>query len=116
MRRSPPQLPLFLPFNGRPPFVRDVATREAAADSVASDAGTIRAAVLAYVKARGGATCDEVEVALGLRHQTAGPRLRELALTGAIVDGGSRRRTRSGRAAIVWAPVNESGTRTSGGT
>lgn len=47
-------------------------------------------------------TCDEVEIVTGLSHQTASARVRELQLKDRIVDSGQRRKTRSGRAAIVW--------------
>jgi Fic family protein len=49
-----------------------------------------------------GATCDEIERATGLSHQTASARLRELVLNGRIEDSGERRKTRSGRLATVW--------------
>jgi hypothetical protein len=49
-----------------------------------------------------GRTCDEVEMLLGMPHQTASARVHELAKRGDIVDSGRTRKTRSGRAAIVW--------------
>lgn len=49
-----------------------------------------------------GATDEEVEIALGLKHQTASARRRELVQAGRVVDSGSRRPTTSGRQAIVW--------------
>jgi hypothetical protein len=49
-----------------------------------------------------GATCDEVEVVLELRHQTASARIRELVLTDFVFDSGIRRLTRSGRYARVY--------------
>jgi len=52
-----------------------------------------------------GLTCDEVELQLYLRHQTASARVRELAQKGHIKDSGERRATRSGRTAIVWVAV-----------
>jgi len=48
-----------------------------------------------------GATCDDVEVALGMKHQTASARIRELAQIGLIASRGVRK-TRSGRNATVW--------------
>jgi DNA adenine methylase len=62
----------------------------------------LRARVLVEIRERCGATCDEVEEALDLRHQTASARVNELCSDGKIVDSGERRKTRSGRAAIVW--------------
>jgi hypothetical protein len=49
-----------------------------------------------------GATCDEIEVSLGLLHQSASAEIRKLVLLGKLSDSGQRRRTRSGRTATVW--------------
>ena len=49
-----------------------------------------------------GLTCDEVECIKKISHQTASARIRDLARIGMIVDSGERRKTRSGRNAIVW--------------
>lgn len=64
----------------------------------------LEAIVLSFVQGRGlrGATCDEAEVHLGLRHQTSSARFTALNKRGDIVDSGRRRPTRSGRKAIVW--------------
>lgn len=60
--------------------------------------------VFQYIKRAGssGATCDEVEEALYLRHQTASARVHELMRAKRIVASGKKRRTRSGRTATVW--------------
>lgn len=52
-----------------------------------------------------GLTCDEVESRLQGKHQTISARVNELRDRGWIKDSGERRRTRSGRKAIVWAPT-----------
>lgn len=66
----------------------------------------IRQRVLDHIAALGpfGATCDEIEAAMGLKHQTASARVNELMAKGAIVTRGrdGRRKTRSGRLAEVW--------------
>ena len=49
-----------------------------------------------------GATSEEVEVALDLRHQNVSARLGELRRAGKIKEIGARRRTSSGRWATVW--------------
>lgn len=86
-----------------PPFVRGSDTSEAAAEEIKPSAGHLRGLVAAHISGRSdGATCDEVEAALGMRHQTASARIRELALSGAISDSGKRRLTRSRRGAVVW--------------
>ena len=54
-----------------------------------------------------GMTCDELEQFLDLSHQTASARCTALYHKGRIVDSGHRRRTRSGRGAIVWLAHGE---------
>ena len=49
-----------------------------------------------------GATDDELERLLQLRHQTVSARRRELVLLGKVVDSGRTRKTRSGCKAKVW--------------
>ncbi len=68
------------------------------------DTSRLRRIVYSAVRYKGqhGMTCDELELFCKLTHQTAGPRLRELFLSGRIKDSGLRRLTRSGRKAIVW--------------
>lgn len=60
--------------------------------------------IFAVIAGRGdyGATCDEIEVVLELRHQTASARCTELTLSKHIVDSGRRRLTRSRRRARVY--------------
>lgn len=82
------------------PFVRASETSRDAAQSV--DGKTLRAIVLAFIRGRNGATCDDVEASLGLRHQTASARIRELVLGGHLIDSGKTNTTRSGRKATVW--------------
>lgn len=82
-------------------------SRDTSADalsSVAESVDKLRSIVLVAIRERGavGATCDEVEAALGMRHQTASARVNELMMEEKIADSGVRRRTRSGRKAIVW--------------
>lgn len=89
-------------FDSLPPAVAASPTSVAAADSLAGSADALRARVLRHVRETGGATCDECEVSLGLRHQTASARIWELAKAGFIRDSGRTRKTRSGRAAVVW--------------
>lgn len=100
----------FLPYNGLPPFEASSETSKQAAQEIATDARAIRSQVLRFIVQQGvfGATCDEVEQALGLRHQTASARCRELVLQGLLekytdprTGKSVRRPTRSGRAADV---------------
>ena len=88
---------------GAPYAVGSDTSQEAAAEIVALTP-TLRAKVLLHVLGQGehGATCDEVEQALGLSHQTASARVHELAQLGDLVDSGHRRKTRSNRNAAVY--------------
>jgi hypothetical protein len=77
----------------------------AAHESVKEGVASLRNRIAAYVRERGrrGATCDEVEVALGLRHQTASARISELKQAATLMPvRGRGRRTRSGRYAAVY--------------
>lgn len=64
-----------------------------------------RKMIYEFIKGSLGQTCDEIEVALGLRHQTASCFIRFLTQDGLLRDSGDRRITRSGRQAIVWQTV-----------
>lgn len=92
------------PYHGLPPFVADSDTSEDAALSVNASASSMRTRCLELIEQSGtsGMTCDELEVAMRMRHQTCSARLRELVLTEQIYDTGVRRTTRSGRSARVY--------------
>ena len=85
------------------PYV-DTDTSRRAAVSMIEAASNLRRQVYRFVRDRRsfGATDDEIERALGLRHQTASARRRELVLAGVIWDSGVQRTTSSGRKATVW--------------
>ncbi|HXG72128.1 MAG TPA: hypothetical protein VNJ04_16075, partial [Gemmatimonadaceae bacterium] len=55
-------------------------------------------------RSHAGLTADEVAVRFNGTHQTFSARVSQLRDEGWIVDGGGRRKTRSGRQAIVWVP------------
>lgn len=75
-----------------------------AARSIEATAGSLRAQILQAITARrpDGLTCAEIETLFTLRHQTASARLTELHTRGLITDSDRRRKTDSGRRAIVW--------------
>ena len=85
-----------------PGFVAGSDTSEAAAASI--DAGSMREIAYKAIQHSGlhGMTSDELEMTIGMRHQTASARIRELAMNGRVFDSGQRRQTRSGRKAVVW--------------
>lgn len=90
-------------YAGKPPHV-DTATSLAAAKGIAPQISTLRERVYRYIAACGalGATDDQVEAALKMRHQTASARRRELVIAGRVVDSGRTAKTRSGARATVW--------------
>lgn len=79
-------------------------TSQAAAASIQPMAIDLRAKVFAHISgcAEKGATCAEIETALGMSHQTASARLVELERRGMVQDLGERRPTATGRKAVVW--------------
>lgn len=84
-------------------FVPGSDTSETAAEQIESVAGKMRRLVYDHIKSQDeGATCDECEVSLDLKHQTCSARITELKRLGSIVDTGRRRKTRSGRGAAVY--------------
>lgn len=92
------QYPLF---GGHPPSVGVDTSEEAA---VRIEPNRLARRVLAFIQGTTawGATCDEVERELGLRHQTASARCRELELARRIVKTQDKRPTSSGRRARVY--------------
>ena len=58
------------------------------------------ARILAYIRATP-STCDEVEIALELTHQSASAAINGLMNSGAVI-ATTKRKTRSGRNARVW--------------
>jgi hypothetical protein len=91
------------PYGGKAPSVDTDTSRDAAA-SIQAVLGPLQQRVLRHVANCGaaGTTCDAAEEALGMKHQTCSARIRELVLKDRILDSGERRRTRSGRNAIVY--------------
>ena len=89
------------------PFVAGSETSEEAAKSIKPS--SLRSKVASMLRLRGifGSTDDELEVSLGLRHQTVSARRRELVLLGKAKDSGVKRVTRSGRKAVVWIACAE---------
>lgn len=84
-------------------------TSLAAAESVRATLNSMQAEVLRFIKGRGeyGATCEEVEIGLGMKHQTASARVRELRAKGRIEKSGRKRLTTSNRNAVVYLPHPE---------
>lgn len=103
----PEQIPLFLerPGASGEPAAGPQDTSKAAAHSVRGAVlRGMRAEIYHTIRAAGGhgATCEEIEHALALKHQTASATIRGLVLTDHLHDSGARRKTSGGRSAIVW--------------
>jgi hypothetical protein len=107
------ELPLFnhptAPHNG-------TETSRDAAQSIKKISGLMANQVLSYIRANPyGATCDEVEQALDMSHQTCSARFRDLAscepayiIKCRLPDGSCvKRKTRSGRKAFVYVANQE---------
>lgn len=62
--------------------------------------------VVDYLRETNGFTCDELETELSRSHQSVSSAIRGGVIQGLIVDSGSRRKTRSGRQAIVWKAID----------
>ena len=84
-----------------PPHNSTETSREAAR-SIRSRASALKELVFNWIARQPlGATCDEAEEALGLKHQTCSARFNDLMTTGRIISAG-KRPTRSGCNAMVW--------------
>lgn len=92
----------------RPPVERNTvaagrqATSRAAAAGALPKSGTNRARILDYITKAGGATDEELELALNLSGNTVRPCRVSLVQDGWVVDSGKRRPVRSGNDAIIW--------------
>lgn len=63
----------------------------------------VDARIAAFIETRGGATSEECECALGLKHQTVSAQIRHMFEAGFLTTTGEKRPTNSGRAAYVWS-------------
>ena len=86
----------------RPPAQAHSDTSTAAAEEIAPKAVRLRGVVLAFIKGAGGATDEEISTGTGLPPNTSRPRRVELVDMGLVRDSGTRRKTASGRSAVVW--------------
>lgn len=86
------------------PFQAHSATSRQAAEDAKPGAATERRKVLLYLQSRGedGATDEECQLALSMNPSTQRPRRVELVRSGLVKDSGRKRRTASGREAVVW--------------
>ena len=78
-------------------------TSRQAWQGVADQLAAVDAQILRYILAHDGATCSEVEDALGLSHQTASAQIRHMVEGDVLADSGETRRNAKNRQCIVWA-------------
>ena len=81
-------------------------TSKAAAEGMASEAGTIRALVLETLTGLMPMTADEMARHLRIDRLSVRPRFSELRESGEIFDTGARRPNDSRKLAIVWDAKN----------
>lgn len=68
----------------------------------------MREQIYEYIKnQKNGATCEEVEKALSMIHQTVGARITELTNQGLLVDTKKTKKTSNGRDAIIWKAAHQ---------
>ena len=75
--------------------------------SIQSSKEALRTMIYEYIKT-GPVTCEEIEMALGLKHQTASARVSELKALNMVRPSGIKRVTSSGRKAHVLEIICES--------
>jgi hypothetical protein len=86
-------------------------TSNAAADSIAPSAATLRSRLYQWLLDRGeeGATDEEMQLGIPMAPSTQRPRRGELSRDGLVLDRGDTRPTNSGRQATVWVAVRNGG-------
>lgn len=85
------------------PYQAHSETSRQAAQEIEPKAGTLRKAVLDYLRAKPeGATDEQIQEVLNMPQNTERPRRRELQQSGKVCDSGRKSQTRSGRSAVVW--------------
>ena len=84
------------------PYVRGSETSEQAATEALPSAATLREQVYNYINENGGATDEEIQLALDMNPSTERPRRIELVRAGRVYNSELTRKTRAGRHAAVW--------------
>jgi hypothetical protein len=80
------------------------ATQKAAAAKVYPKSGTIKRRILSLITEKNGLTDEELELALGMKHQTVSASRNALMNSGWIIDSGHTRKNLNGNHATVWIP------------
>ena len=90
------------PYNGNPPFQSRSDTSRAAAAGMRNKLGQLHVRVMKAIRFHGPLMDEELCDVLNLQGNTLRPRRRELQLMAYLTDTGKRRKTKSGRMAVVW--------------
>lgn len=93
------------------PYAPGSDTSREAAETGRTNAAKWRAKVAAMfaVNSSDGYTADELASWFAVPANTIAPRITSLQQAGEIVDSGKRRKTRSGKSAVVWVSATKSG-------
>lgn len=83
-------------------YVRHSEPSKEAAVAIREPKGKLLMQVFDVIAASDGLTDQEIERETGLGGSTVRPRRRELECAGLVRDSGKRRKTESGRQAVVW--------------
>jgi hypothetical protein len=87
----------------RAPFIKHSRTSRDAACDIEPHLNELQTRVLKYLRwRREGATDEEIQDALAMSPSTQRPRRIELCQKRLVKDSGRKRKTRSGRSAVVW--------------
>ena len=88
----------------RPPCQGHSVTSRAAAKEISKPSATLKERVLDRIIGCGmfGCTDEEIQISLEMNPSTQRPRRIDLVRCGQVEDSGLKRKTRSGRNAVVW--------------
>lgn len=99
-------LPLYeaMELEPAPPYVKKYDTSREAAEKIIGKAGELRFRVYHRIRLSGefGCTDEQIQKAERMDPSTQRPRRVELVRAGLVRDSGRKRRTHSGRFAVVW--------------
>lgn len=87
------------------PYQRHSETSREAAESMRLDTSTLQLRLLLWLEKHGPATDETMQWDIPMSANTQRPRRVEVVRLGLVRDSGEKRKTRSGRSAVVWEVV-----------